>query len=58
VEAISIDLDLRHGLYDSPAPLTEPQSVPAGKFELLEAIKALAEQVRHLEQGLAQERKA
>jgi type II secretory pathway predicted ATPase ExeA len=58
VEAISIDLDLRHGLYDSPAPLAEPQSVPAGKFELLEAIKALAEQVRHLEQGLAQERKA
>jgi len=58
VEAISSELDLDDCRPDSSVLATELRSVPATKFEVLEAIKALAEQVRYLEQGLAQERKA
>jgi hypothetical protein len=58
VEAISSELDLDDCRPDSSVLATELRSVPASKFEVLEAIKALAEQVRYLEQGLAQERKA
>jgi general secretion pathway protein A len=56
VEEISGDLDLSYGGSDSSALTEEP--VPAGKFELLEAIKALAERLRRLEEGIALERKA
>jgi len=57
VEAISSDLDLCQGRPDSSALEAEPQSVPAGKFDLIEAIKMLAERLRHAE-GIAHERKA
>lgn len=56
VETISSDLDLGDCRPDATAMAAESRS--ASKFEVLEAIKALAEQVRHLERGFAQERKA
>lgn len=58
VETVSSDLDLSHGQSDSFALAAGPQSRSTRKFELLEAIKGLAEQLSHLEQGIAHERKA
>jgi general secretion pathway protein A len=57
VEAISGDLDLRLGEPESNALPLPPEYVP-GKMELLEALKALGERLRHIEQCMAQERKA
>jgi len=58
VETVSIDLDLNHRQSDLCAMAAVPQARPTSKFELLEAIKGLAEQLSHLEQGIAHERKA
>jgi general secretion pathway protein A len=57
VEAISGDLDLHPCESESNAFPQPPQCVP-GKMELLEALKALSEWLRHIEEGIAQERKA
>jgi general secretion pathway protein A len=58
VQAISFDLDLRPCESESIAFRKELQPAPAGKFELLEALKELGERLRYIEQGVAQGRKA
>jgi type II secretory pathway predicted ATPase ExeA len=58
VEAISIDLDLQSSGSETSSFIEEAQSVRAGKFELLEALKVLGDQLRYIEQGMAQGRKA
>jgi general secretion pathway protein A len=58
VEATASDLDLSQGGSDSSVSTEEQQAVPAGKVELLQAIKALGEQLGRLEHVFAQERKA
>jgi len=57
VDAVAADLDLMAGTSDSTALSVESQSLPPGKFDLIEAIKTLAERLRHSELAIPHERK-
>jgi general secretion pathway protein A len=57
VDAVAADLDLVAGTADSIALSAESQSLSPGKFDLIEAIKMLAERLRHSELAIPHERK-
>jgi type II secretory pathway predicted ATPase ExeA len=57
VETVAIDLDLVPN-EENQAPLPEQQELTTGRFDILEAIKLLAERLRRIEPGIPNERKA